>query len=101
MPLSTIARDDAYRSSINNSFSLEHGPAKILTGNIFESQELLVAPVEGGEAGHTRPVLKIQDGCDRKCSYCVIPQVRGRGRSLAPDRVVEEIRNMSKRGARE
>ena len=57
---------------------------QILTGDIFEQQILLVAPVEGGEAGHTRPVLKIQDGCDKRCSYCVIPQVRGRSRSLAP-----------------
>src|ERR1700690_1986050 len=71
--------------------SLDRGPAKILTGDILEQRELLVAPVEGGEAGHTRPVLKIQDGCNKKCSYCVIPQVRGRSRSLAPERVVEEI----------
>ena len=47
----------------SEALSLERGPAKILTGNILEQRELLVAPVEGGEAGHTRPVLKIQDGC--------------------------------------
>ena len=81
--------------------SLEQGPAKILTGNILEHRELLVAPLEGGEAGHTRPVLKIQDGCDSRCSYCVIPQVRGRSRSLAPDRVVQEICGLSGRGAHE
>jgi threonylcarbamoyladenosine tRNA methylthiotransferase MtaB len=76
-------------------------PAKILIGDILEHRELLVAPVEGGEAGHTRPVLKIQDGCDKKCSYCVIPQVRGRSRSLAPQSVVEEIRKLCQGGARE
>jgi threonylcarbamoyladenosine tRNA methylthiotransferase MtaB len=76
-------------------------PAKILTGDIRQQRELLFAPVEGGEAGHTRPVLKIQDGCDRRCAYCVIPQVRGRSRSLASDRVVEEIRRLAGRGARE
>lgn len=81
--------------------SLERGPAKILTGDILEHRELLVAPVVGGEAGHTRPVLKIQDGCDKRCSYCVIPQVRGRSRSLAPDQVVEEIRKLCAGGARE
>ena len=57
--------------------------------------------MEGGEAGHTRPVLKIQDGCDSRCSFCVIPQVRGRSRSLPADRVVEEISRLSDRGARE
>src|SRR5712692_11485933 len=76
-------------------------PAKILTGDIRQQRELLFAPVEGGETGHTRPVLKIQDGCDRRCAYCVIPLVRGRSRSLAPDRVVEEIRDLAGRGARE
>src|SRR6202166_2471308 len=72
VPLSTLA---------DETLLLERVPARILTGDILEQRELLVAPVEGGEAGHTRPVLKIQDGCNKRCSYCVIPQVRGRSRS--------------------
>jgi threonylcarbamoyladenosine tRNA methylthiotransferase MtaB len=81
--------------------SAARGRAQILTGDIQERRELLVAPVEGGEAGHTRPVLKIQDGCNKRCSYCVIPQVRGRSRSLAPERVIEETRKLCVCGARE
>jgi threonylcarbamoyladenosine tRNA methylthiotransferase MtaB len=92
VPLSMIASD---------ALSLGRWPAKILTGDILEQHELLVAPVEGGEAGHTRPVLKIQDGCNKRCSYCVIPQVRGRSRSLAPASVIEEIRKLCDGGARE
>lgn len=92
VPLSTIAGD---------AFLLARGPANILTGDILQQRALLVAPVEGGEAGHTRPVLKIQDGCDKRCSYCVIPQVRGRSRSLAPESVIEEIRKLCDGGARE
>ena len=92
VPLSTIAVD---------AFSLPRSPANILIGDILEQRALLVAPVEGGEAGHTRPVLKIQDGCDKRCSYCVIPQVRGRSRSLAPETVTEEIRKLCQGGARE
>lgn len=83
------------------ALSEEHVRAKILTGNILEQRELIFAPVEGGEAGHTRPVLKIQDGCDRRCAYCVIPFVRGRSRSLPPNRVVEEIHKLTAQGARE
>jgi threonylcarbamoyladenosine tRNA methylthiotransferase MtaB len=75
--------------------------AKILTGDIFELNEIAVAPVDGGEAGHTRPTLKIQDGCDNRCAYCVIPFVRGRSRSLAPDRVVAEISRLVECGAQE
>src|SRR6202521_488198 len=101
VPLAAIARGEPAASTAKKSLSLDCGPAKILTGNILEQRELLFAPVEGGEAGHTRPVLKIQDGCDSRCSFCVIPQVRGRSRSLAPDRVLEEIRSLAGRGARE
>jgi threonylcarbamoyladenosine tRNA methylthiotransferase MtaB len=92
VPLSALA---------NGGFSFERGPAKILTGDILKQRELLIAPVEGGEAGHTRPVLKIQDGCNKRCSYCVIPEVRGRSRSLAPHTVIEEIVKLCERGARE
>ena len=69
--------------------------AKILTGNIFDRAEFLSAPVLGGEGSHTRPTLKIQDGCDSRCSYCVIPFVRGKSRSLPSDRVIEEIRRLT------
>jgi threonylcarbamoyladenosine tRNA methylthiotransferase MtaB len=92
VPLSMIAGE---------TLSLRHRPGGILIGDILEQRELLVAPVEGGEAGHTRPVLKIQDGCNKRCSYCVIPQVRGRSRSLAPASVIEKIVMLCERGARE
>jgi threonylcarbamoyladenosine tRNA methylthiotransferase MtaB len=81
--------------------SLASAPAKILTGNIFEISDVLVAPVLGGEGGRTRPVLKIQDGCNNRCAYCVIPLVRGRSRSLPPARVVEEISRLAAAGAKE
>src|SRR5882762_6211333 len=100
-PLAAIARGRPATLIAGESPSHVRGPGKILTGNILEQRELFFAPVEGGEAGHTRPVLKIQDGCDSRCTFCVIPQVRGRSRSLAPDRVLEEIRKLAESGARE
>src|SRR6266852_2062805 len=94
--------------SLNNFFpaaalqaeplSLSLAPAKILTGDIFEQNVLLGAPVIGGEGNHTRPTLKIQDGCDSRCSYCVIPFVRGKSRSLPPDAVIREIQHLSETG---
>jgi threonylcarbamoyladenosine tRNA methylthiotransferase MtaB len=68
---------------------------KILTGDIFDQRALLSAPVLGGEGNHTRPTLKIQDGCDSRCSYCVIPFVRGKSRSLPPDTVIHEIQKLT------
>jgi threonylcarbamoyladenosine tRNA methylthiotransferase MtaB len=49
----------------------------------------------------TRPILKIQDGCDQRCAYCVIPLVRGRSRSLVPEQAVAEVRRLVAGGAKE
>jgi threonylcarbamoyladenosine tRNA methylthiotransferase MtaB len=91
--------------SAADSMSLKRAPAKILTGDMFEHTTLLAAPVgdraAGGEGHHTRPILKIQDGCNSRCSYCVIPFVRGKSRSLPPPQVLEEIQRLSESGYRE
>ena len=49
----------------------------------------------------TRAVIKVQDGCDRFCSYCIIPYARGRVRSRLPESIIEEIKNISKQGIKE
>jgi threonylcarbamoyladenosine tRNA methylthiotransferase MtaB len=85
----------------NAALSLDRSPAKILTGNIFEQTTFLTASILGGEGNHTRPTLKIQDGCNSRCSYCVIPFVRGKSRSLPPHELLEEIRRLSQSGYRE
>jgi threonylcarbamoyladenosine tRNA methylthiotransferase MtaB len=76
-------------------------PAPILAGNILELTDVLVAPVLGGEGNHTRPTLKIQDGCNSRCSFCVIPFVRGKSRSLPPQTVLSEIQRLADSGFRE
>jgi threonylcarbamoyladenosine tRNA methylthiotransferase MtaB len=49
----------------------------------------------------TRPFVKIQDGCDARCTYCVIPSVRGAARSAPPDEVVASVRSLAEQGAQE
>lgn len=49
----------------------------------------------------SRPFLKIQDGCEAFCSYCIVPYARGPSRSLAPDQAVEDIRRISQAGFNE
>ena len=49
----------------------------------------------------TRAVIKIQDGCDRFCSYCIIPYARGRVRSRKPESIVSEIKQIAKKGIKE
>ena len=49
----------------------------------------------------TRAVVKVQDGCDRFCSYCIIPYARGRVRSRKPESILKEILEISKQGLKE
>jgi threonylcarbamoyladenosine tRNA methylthiotransferase MtaB len=72
-----------------------HG--QIHVGDIFAQHDFLSAPVEDAAGDRTRPNLKIQDGCNNRCSFCIIPFVRGRSRSAPADRVVEQVRNLAAR----
>lgn len=51
--------------------------------------------------GRTRPGIKIQDGCDNRCTYCIVWKARGAARSLPPDEVLLAVRAALDRGARE
>jgi threonylcarbamoyladenosine tRNA methylthiotransferase MtaB len=70
-----------------------HG--QIHVGDIFEQQQFLSAPVEDALGDRTRPNLKIQDGCNNRCSFCIIPFVRGRSRSAPARQVMEQVRQLS------
>jgi threonylcarbamoyladenosine tRNA methylthiotransferase MtaB len=83
----------------------------IFVSDIFAHTELLAAPVfdvttadvTTAEAANerTRPNLKVQDGCDNRCSFCVIPYVRGQSRSLELDRIIREVHGLVESGYRE
>ena len=53
------------------------------------------------DPGHTRAFVKIQDGCNQFCSYCIIPYARGRIRSRRPGEILKEIRTIAGKGIRE
>ncbi|HTT23595.1 MAG TPA: tRNA (N(6)-L-threonylcarbamoyladenosine(37)-C(2))-methylthiotransferase MtaB [Candidatus Sulfotelmatobacter sp.] len=73
----------------------------IFVSDIFAHTELLAAPVFDAANERTRPNLKVQDGCDNRCSFCVIPYVRGQSRSLSPDRIIREVNTLVDAGYRE
>jgi threonylcarbamoyladenosine tRNA methylthiotransferase MtaB len=73
----------------------------IFVSDIFAHTELLAAPVFDAPNERTRPNLKVQDGCDNRCSFCVIPYVRGHSRSLETGRIVREVNTLVATGYRE
>jgi len=76
------------------------GPS-LLVGDIFAHTELLAAPVFDALSERTRPNLKVQDGCNNRCSFCVIPYVRGRSRSLPWGEVISQVNHLVAAGYRE
>lgn len=72
-----------------------HGQIHI--GDITAHTGFLSAPVEDAAGDRTRPNLKIQDGCNNVCTFCIIPSVRGRSRSAPAGQVVEQVRALATR----
>ena len=87
-------------SLLPQSGSREAG-SPIFISDIFAHTELLAAPVFDAANERTRPNLKVQDGCNNRCSFCVIPSVRGQSRSLSVDQVVNEVNGLVASGYRE
>ena len=93
VPLTTLTQPTGSRAP-------EAGSA-IFVSDIFAHTELLAAPVFDAANERTRPNLKVQDGCDNRCSFCVIPYVRGHNRSLEIDRILREVNGLVESGYRE
>src|SRR5436309_2018520 len=79
----------------------EFAKERVFVSDIFAHTELLAAPVFDSANQRTRPNLKVQDGCDNRCSFCIIPSVRGHSRSLPLKQVIAEVNALVKAGYRE
>jgi threonylcarbamoyladenosine tRNA methylthiotransferase MtaB len=77
----------------------ENQPAQplVLVGEIGDTFHF--APVFADD--RTRPTLKVQDGCNARCAFCIIPDVRGESRSMKPDKVIEQVRELEQNGYKE
>jgi len=72
-----------------------HGQVEV--GDIFARHDFLSTPVEDALGDRTRPNLKIQDGCNNRCSFCIIPFVRGRSRSAPIEQVLEQVGKLAEK----
>ena len=80
--------------------SSRHNPTGEYFNDIAAQQEMSLLPVKRF-AGRTRAFLKVQDGCDNFCSYCIVPHARGRSRSLALDKVLDQAARYTDQGHKE
>ena len=92
---------NSHKTEIGNLVHIANEPTpyhgNIHVGDIFAQRDFLSAPVEDAAGDRTRPNLKIQDGCNNRCSFCIIPFVRGRSRSAPAAQVLEQVRRLASR----
>lgn len=80
-------------------YEIINSDTKFLAKDILKLTEF--SKVELIDTTKTRASLKIQDGCDNRCTYCIIWKARGKSRSADSDFIVEQINNFSKHGFKE
>jgi tRNA A37 methylthiotransferase MiaB len=94
VPLHTLTNDQR-RTTRDVFLTTDHRRlTTIRVSDIFAHTELQAAPVFDAANERTRPNLKVQDGCDNRCSFCVIPYVRGQSRSLKLESVIREVQQL-------
>ena len=89
-----LVAGNSHKTQIPDLVSADYH-SMIAVGNIFEQRDFLSAPVEDAAGDRTRPNLKIQDGCNNRCAFCIIPFVRGRSRSASADDVIAQVRGLA------
>ncbi|MDO8879068.1 MAG: tRNA (N(6)-L-threonylcarbamoyladenosine(37)-C(2))-methylthiotransferase MtaB [Pseudolabrys sp.] len=76
------------------------GDRRVAVGDIMAAKTLAAHGVDAID-GHTRAFLQVQNGCDHRCTFCIIPFGRGNSRSLPMDDVVAQARRLAGNGYRE
>jgi threonylcarbamoyladenosine tRNA methylthiotransferase MtaB len=71
---------------------------KIAVADIMAVRDMAPHLVEGFQRGWPRVFVQVQNGCDHRCTFCIIPFGRGPSRSLPPEAVVEQVRMLAARG---
>jgi threonylcarbamoyladenosine tRNA methylthiotransferase MtaB len=89
-----IGNDEKFDAA---SFS---GAERVAVGDVMASRAIARPAVER-QQGHTRGFVQVQNGCDHRCTFCIIPYGRGNSRSLAPDDVLAQVRRLVEHNYRE
>src|SRR5213593_3295166 len=93
-----LNRLDGLLGFVNQRNSSDEG--RILVGDVKRERKISLLGTDR-LPNHTRAFLKIQEGCDYSCTYCIIPTARGLSRSVPPDEVMEQVRQLADAGYKE
>ena len=98
-PLAIVGNGNKHRL-VDAALSKNPPDMVMLMGRIRENKEICDLPVTR-VPGRTRAYIRIQDGCDNFCSYCIVPYTRGPSRSLSLDKVLEQTAGFADQGYKE
>ncbi len=99
IPLSIVGNGNKHLL-VETALSENEADLSMLMGNIGLKKEITPLPARRFP-GRTRAYLRIQDGCDNFCSYCIVPYTRGRSRSLEREQVISQVETFAGEGYRE
>lgn len=88
---------NSHKTEIAEIVSNEPYHGQILIDDMNGAKEFLADAVRDVREDRTRPNLKVQDGCSNKCSFCIIPSVRGRSRSAQMEQVIVQVKDLASR----
>lgn len=95
LPGVTWVVGNSHKASIASIVAGADYHGQVHAGPIAAEGRFLTAAVDDAASDRTRPNLKIQDGCNNVCTFCIIPAVRGRSRSAPPEEVVSHVRSLA------
>lgn len=84
--------------AVHDQIPADAGP--VLVDNLRKATQVSTLGAETF-GGQTRAFLKVQEGCDLFCTFCIVPMARGRSRSVPPRRVLDELQRLAARGFQE
>jgi threonylcarbamoyladenosine tRNA methylthiotransferase MtaB len=100
----TFAAMDEVDRVVGNSEKMDgvllEGPGSetVAVSNIMDSARNVDVPMISGFAERTRAFVQVQQGCDHRCTFCIIPFARGPNRSIRPSRIIEQVQLLTANG---
>jgi threonylcarbamoyladenosine tRNA methylthiotransferase MtaB len=92
-----VGNQEKYRLPDLLDSLVKHPRPSVAVGDIREARAVPVAPI-ARMAGRSRAFVKIQDGCQHRCAFCIVPAARGGSRSQEPKAVLDQVRTLADAG---
>ena len=95
-----VGNQEKYRLPELLGSLVKNGRPKVAVGDIAAARDVPIAPF-ARVAGRSRAFVKIQDGCQHRCAFCIVPAARGGSRSQEPKVVLDQVRTLAEAGYRD